>query len=201
MHGVRLVTVLLLRFGGMGCYGSGVLLLSSGVALLWFRFVPARGGGLSTPGRSRGPEGPWERPAGSRGAAPPPKREGECVHHFGVGLSFMAQRISRRHLEGDTDPDDATAAFDALADCAKHGNPATQLQQLRRSLGGIKLCFQLMPSMLLDMCKIMYVVMSSSWDWYTFQIEKIKSPPQKLMQSLDSPLAWQRDEHLQAMIR
>lgn len=59
----------------------------------------------------------------------------------------------------------------------------------------------LMSSQMLRMAKIMYVVSQACWSWYTFHVQKIKTPMQNLKHLVKTHNSWQIDQHLKDTIR
>ncbi len=46
--------------------------------------------------------------------------------------------------------------------------------------GGLKLCYLLMSSELIQMCRILFTCLRACWDWYTHHSKNIKSADQNL---------------------
>eukprot|EP00974_Lingulodinium_polyedra_P096323 9338705-Lingulodinium_polyedra.AAC.1 len=100
------------------------------------------------------------------------------------------------HLE-EPDPDDSGVPFDDLAASATARSQTKHFNALKAGGGGLKLCYMLMSSQLLQACKIMYIVSQACWTWYTHQVKTIKTPEQNLkyLVSMVSE-GWATDQHL-----
>ena len=46
----------------------------------------------------------------------------------------------------------------------------------------------------------MYIVTLALWQWYAYQLDKIKSPSDGLRYSVQMARAWQRESHIEALL-
>ena len=83
------------------------------------------------------------------------------------------------HLQNVSDPDLADT-FDvdseAVVVAGKAPTPAAELQALKSISGGIALAYKLMSSSLHQHVQILYIVSKPCWDWYTDQVQRVKTP-------------------------
>ena len=105
------------------------------------------------------------------------------------------------HLE-IPDPDDGPAAFDDLQTAASLRSQQAAFRSLKASDGGLRLCYLIMSSQLLQTSKIMYVATQATWSWYTAQVRDVKTPKDNLDYLLRlSRSGWQADRSFRETLR
>ena len=99
------------------------------------------------------------------------------------------------------DPDEAGIAFDDLEAAARAKTPQAQLAKLKAANGGLKLAYQLMTTQLYDHCKILYTVTKPMWNWYTDQVQNVKTPLAGLRELCRNANGeWMRDPQLHDLV-
>lgn len=92
-------------------------------------------------------------------------------------------------------------AFDDLQKAAQAGTPAQELARLKKCGGGLSLCYRLMDSRLVVLCKILFVVQKGCWSWYAYQIKNYKSPADNLRYLSWVSGNWYKEDHLVSTLR
>ena len=67
--------------------------------------------------------------------------------------------------------------------------------------GGLKLAYRMMHLGLRDMCRVVYTVTKSEWDWYTEQTKKNKNPKSALVYNCRQSRGWCSDWHLRKTLQ
>ena len=99
------------------------------------------------------------------------------------------------------DPDNVRVAFDHLKGALKEKDYRKQLADLKRNGGGLELAYKLMSSMVYQYSGILFCVQHSCWNWYTYQVEKIKKPQDHLRYLHEMAFGlWGAWSHLREMI-
>ena len=99
------------------------------------------------------------------------------------------------------DPDNVRVAFDHLKGALKEKDYRKQLADLKRNGGGLELAYKLMSSMVYQYSVILFCVQHSCWNWYTYQVENIKTPQDHLHYLHEMAFGrWGAWSHLREMI-
>ena len=113
--------------------------------------------------------------------------------HLGVGSPCASA--------GLVDPDESDIPFDDLLAASKAKTPQAQLAQLKAVNGGLRLAYKLMTSQLYDHCRLLYTVTKPLWNWYTDQVQNVKSPKQGLVElASNADRRWMRDPQFADLI-
>ncbi len=103
---------------------------------------------------------------------------------------YATKMLLEHHLNNVKDPDLADAhTFDidraALAAVGKNPTAAAELAARKGLAGGMALAYKLMSSSLHQHVKILYTVSNPCWDWYTDQVESVKTPERPRLKAGD----------------
>jgi hypothetical protein len=91
--------------------------------------------------------------------------------------------------------------FDELRAVIRANTHQEELRRLRLTTGGIPLAYSMMYSSMVPLMRIIYVVELGSWDWYTHQTKKVKTPQQGLSWLLRTAKSWMGDDHFRNTLR
>jgi hypothetical protein len=75
---------------------------------------------------------------------------------------------------------------------AAHDDPRAELQALKATAGGFKLAYKLMSDDLCHNARVLYAVTNGLWDWYTEQVQQVKTPKQGLKYEIGMVHKWAR---------
>lgn len=79
-------------------------------------------------------------------------------------------------------------------------DPRQELQAILRNVGGLRLGYRLMKESLHEHVRIMYTAENACWDYYTNEIETVKSPADNLRRSWELESSWAKEPHLFATL-
>lgn len=106
------------------------------------------------------------------------------------------------HYPGVPDPDAAETQFDDLQGEATGRSVRALLSAMYSAAGGLKLCYTLMSSALLQACRILYAVTNTAWTWYATEAKLIKTPKQSLKRLVKmGGTEWRGDSHFRQTIQ